>query len=180
MKISILPKFDQFYEKSHTLKTPFAAGIVQFQFHCATAITGPAITGCDGPAITGCDLRLNSGSTLPSFRVYKFQENFRKSVKFHRNRYFLEWFCNKHIGIQKSARFEPKSRFHVFDADQGPPVYPESIFCQPSPLTVYCGSGGGGKCSETQDPCLASTIICPILGPSSEHLGHPLKGSPSR
>ena len=77
MKISILPKFDQFYEKSHTLKTPFAAAIVQFQFHCATAITGPAITGCD--------LRLNSGSTLPSFRVYKFQKKIRKSVKFHRN-----------------------------------------------------------------------------------------------
>ena len=38
-------------------------------------------------------LRLNSGSTLPSFRVYKFQEKFRKSVKFQRNRYFLEWFC---------------------------------------------------------------------------------------
>ena len=165
MKISILPKFNQFYEKSYTLKTPFAAAIVQFQFHCATAITGPAITGRD--------LRLNSGSTWPSFRAYKFQEKFRKSAKFHRNRYFLEWFCNKYAGFQKSARFQPKSRFCVFDADQGPSEFPESIFCRPSPLTVYYGSGGGGKNSDTQDPCLASTIICPIVGPSSVCLGQP-------
>ena len=137
MKISILPKFDQFYEKSHTLKTPFAAAIVKFEFHCATAITEPAITGRD--------LRLNSGSTLPSFRVYKFQEKFRKSVKFHRNRYFLEWFCNKYAGIQKSARFEPKSRFYVFDADQGPSEYPESIFVDPVHLQCSTGLAGGER-----------------------------------
>ena len=92
MKILILPKFDQFYEKSYTLKTPLAVAIVQFEFDCATAITGPAITGRN--------LRLNSSSTLPSFRVYKFQENFRKSVKFHRNWYFLYWFCKIYSGIQ--------------------------------------------------------------------------------
>ena len=147
------------------MKTPFAAAIVQFKFHCATAITGPEINGRN--------LHSNSGSTVPSFQVCKFQEIFRKSVNFHRNRYFLEWFCNKYAVIQKSARFEPKTRFYVFDADQGPSEYPESIFCRPSPLTVYYGSGGGEKTSENQSPCLASTIICPIVGPSSVGLGQP-------
>ena len=144
MKISFLPKFDQFYEKSHTLKTPFAAAIVQFEFHCAPAITGPTITGRD--------LCLNSGSKLLSFRAYTFHEKFWKSVKFHRNRYFIEWFRYKHIRIQKSAQFEPKSRFYVFDADQGPSEYPESIFVDPVHVQCTTGLAGGERTLILRNP----------------------------
>ena len=40
--MSIFGNYDQFYEEILTYKTPSAAAIVEFQFFCATAISGPA------------------------------------------------------------------------------------------------------------------------------------------
>ena len=165
MKISILPKFDQFYEKSYTLKTPFPAAIVQFQFHCATAITGPAITGRN--------LRLNSGSTLPSFRVYKFQEKFENRSNFTDIDIFLNVFVISIQGSKKRLDLSPNPDFMFLMQIRGPLSTQSPVFVDPVHLQCTTGLAGYGKNSETQSPCLASTIICPIVGPSSVGLGQP-------
>ena len=144
MRKSILLKFDQFYEKSHTLKTTFAAAIVQFEFHCATVITGPAITRRD--------LRSNSGSTLPSFRVYKFQKNFENQSKFMEIYIILNGFAISMQGSKNGLDLSPNPDFMFLMQIRGPLSTQSPFFVDPVQLQCTTGLFGGERTLRLRIP----------------------------
>ena len=85
------------------------------------------------------------------------------------------------ISIQESQNrlnLSPNPDFMFLMQMRGPLSTHSPFSCRPIPLAVYCGSGGGRKNSETQYPCLASTIICPMVDHHLDIWASPYKAAP--